>query len=39
MVFFLDNQSCRMCESLSFRSFVVLFATAADAATHTLSPV
>lgn len=37
--FFLDYQSCRICESLSFLSFVVLSATAADAATHTLSPV
>ena len=39
MFFFLDNQSCRMGESLSFLSFMVLFATAADAATHTLFPV
>ena len=35
--FFLDDQSCRICESLSFLSFMVLSATAADAATHTLS--
>ena len=37
--FFLDNQSCRICELLSFLSFMVLFATAADAPTHTLSPI
>ena len=37
--FFLDDQSCRICESLSFLSFIVLSATAADTAAHNLSPV
>ena len=37
--FLLMTSHCRICELLSFLSFMVLSATAADAATHTFSPI
>ena len=37
--FLLTTIHCRICESLSFLSFMVLSATAVDAATHTFSPI